>query len=182
MNSDLVDSVRDGKHTIMYEDEKTYVILSDKPLSPGHMIVVPKNVYHSTDEISKEDMTHFYYVASFASTAIYEIFGGGQDLGTNILLNEGNGSGSRFRQVTIDIIPRKPEDGINFRWEPKPGDQQQIAEVEKSIRDQTFFIEQGGSVTTSGGSISEVSKPSAKTESVDGGPENYLVKQLNRIP
>jgi histidine triad (HIT) family protein len=165
------------KAEIVYEDEKTIAFLSDKPLAQGHIIVIPKEHYNSIDDIPEELSNHFFYVASFASTGIYEIMGGGHELGTNIIVNEGNNPDSRFSHFSIDVIPRKSEDGLNLRWEPKPAKKEELTDSENKIKEETFFI---GKEKKSNRII--LSEDNKKTEKYTQKEEDYLVKQLERIP
>ena len=161
---------------VIYEDEKAFVMLSDKPLSKGHIIVLSREHVETYEELDTETVTHLFFVASYASTALYELYGGGQDVGTNILVNEGAGSNRRFDHFAIDVIPRKADDGIPFRWEPKQGDPAEIDEVLGKIKDEAFFVgkERAPEKTVIEG---------PETEKIEkGSGKNYLTEQLNRIP
>ena len=139
------------------------------------------------EDIPDTLISHYFYVASFAASALFELFGGGGDKGTNILLNEGKGSDRSVEHITIDVIPRQAEDGINYRWEPKQGDQQALDEALKKIKDHTFFIgkqqkQQPARLDESGGQPEEVKEPGKESESSKPSSENYLIKQLDRCP
>ena len=85
---------------IVYEDEKTFVIMSPKPLAVGHLIVFSKEHYETIDEVPADLISHFYYVASFAASAIFESLGPDQKSGTNIVTNDGQGSQNVYRIFT----------------------------------------------------------------------------------
>lgn len=156
---------------IVYEDEKAVAFLSEKPLVKGHIVVVPREHYESIEEVPKETLSHLYFVASFGATALFEMFGGGQ-AGTNIVINEGKGSNRRFVHFSMDVIPRQENDGINFRWELNPANSQELDDVLGKIKDQTFFI----------GQEQESDEPIQSNETETITEENYMVRQLDRIP
>ncbi|MGM5487677.1 MAG: HIT family protein [Nanobdellota archaeon] len=156
---------------VIYEDEKAMAFLSEKPLAKGHVIVIPREHYETVEEIPQETLAHLYFVASFAATALFEMYGGGQT-GTNIVVNEGKGSNRRFPHFSMDVIPRQQDDGINFRWELNSANSQELEEVLKKIKDQTFFI----------GKDTEERKPMEPQPPEEITEANYMVRQLDRIP
>ena len=169
---------------IIYQDERTIVFLSDSPLVKNHMIVAPKEHYTSLEQIPKDMISHFYFVASFASTAIYELLGGG-DVGTNIILNEGKGSDRNVEHITLDVLPRSSDDGLNLRWEPQPAQEAALDDALTKIKDQTFFIGKGDHAQAQAPPASQQPERQAEKAVSKIAPkdkENYLIRQLNRIP
>jgi histidine triad (HIT) family protein len=183
MSCEICQMIEDRKDIeVVYEDEKTIVILSDKPVSLGHMIIFPKTHYKSIDLVPLDDIAHFYYTASFVATALFEYMGPSHDKGTNIITNEGIGTGARFNHFHIEVILRKHEDGLDYRWEPKPAKPEDLAESEKKIKDEAFIIGKKGKQNP----VKSIAKPenSPITNINDDEDEetNYLVEQFNRIP
>lgn len=185
MSCPVCDIAENKPDSVVYEDEKTIAFFAEKPKATGHVVISPKEHVEKVEEIPDSLISHFFYVASFAASALFEMFGGGGDKGTNIVLNEGKGSDRSVEHVSIDVIPRQADDGINYRWEPKQADQQELDEVLKKIKDHTFFIgkKKAQQPAPDGEEISqqEPKKAEAPSES-NKGSENYLVKQLDRCP
>jgi histidine triad (HIT) family protein len=157
---------------IVYEDERTIAFMSPRPLTAGHIIIVPKDHYNTIDEISDEMTSHFFYVASFAATALFEGMGGGGQVGTNIIVNDGKGSQNPFSHFSIHVILRRENDSIGFKWEPKPADQAKLDSVLGRLKDQTCYIGQ------------KKSSDSSAPVSQDAIPEagDIFLQQLERIP
>jgi len=160
------------KENIIYEDDKAIAIMADKPVTKGHIIVFPREHVTEIEKLEAGLLSHLMTIANSSASALFELYGGG-NVGTNIIVNEGKGSNRRFEHITLDVIPRAENDGVNYRWEPKQGNQVELTQVAKSISDETFFI----------GKDQEkepvILKP--KAETIDS-EDNYLVKQLDRIP
>lgn len=166
------------KEHLVYEDEKTVAVMSPTPMAPGHMIVLSKEKYQSMDEVPVELVSHFYYVASFAASAIFEAIGPSQQTGTNIICNDGFGGQEQFDHFAIHVIPRKEGDGISYKWEPKQGDQAKLDENLKKLKEETFFI--GKDVAPKEEKTVDLDK--RETKEAETGEENYLVKHLDRMP
>lgn len=160
---------------IIYEDEKAVAFISDKPMASGHIIIMPKVHTENIEDTPKELVSHLFTIANNASSTLYELSGGGQ-IGTNIILNEGKGSNRRFSHLSIDVIPRQPDDKLNFRWTPKPSKPKDLDDVMKKLKDETFFVGKERAPD-------KIIAPVAKTEKIaDSGENNYLVRQLRRMP
>ena len=160
---------------LVYEDEKVIALLSDKPMSIGHILIFPKEHYANIEDVPEDLVSHLFYVASFAATAVFEGLGA---QGTNIIVNSGNGANPRFDRVCLNVLPRKEGDGIDFKWQPKEDLKQQLGDIESQIKGEAILI---------GKEVPKEEKPvveEEKTEEVSGkeGEENYLTKQLRRIP
>ena len=65
-----------------------------------------------------------FFGASYGTTALFELLGA---QGTNIILNESE------EQLCIDVVARSENDGLNFLWEPKQGDPNELKDVAKSF-------------------------------------------------
>jgi diadenosine tetraphosphate (Ap4A) HIT family hydrolase len=113
---------------IVYEDEKAEVDLVENPLVPGQLRVIPKEKYATVQEIPGDLIAHFYFVASFAATTLFEGLGAEA---TNIIMNEGKSS--PIKTVSIDVIPRKTDDGVEFKWDPQKITPEEMEEIKKKI-------------------------------------------------
>ena len=173
------DGIREKENVrVIYEDEKTLVIMSDKPKAQGHIIVFPKEHHSDISTISDELVSHYFFVASFAATAVFEGLGA---QGTNIISNNGPESERRFNHFCINVLPRKEADGLEFKWEPKKD--LNLEEIMGRIKDKTFVIgkEEENIVKISSADSPQTKKGDAESYNADD-KENYLVKQLDRMP
>jgi diadenosine tetraphosphate (Ap4A) HIT family hydrolase len=148
----------------IYEDDVCVAFLADAAL--GHIRVAAKKKAREMHELEPKEVAHLFRVANYASTVIFETL---QLHGTNILVNTLN------PQFMIDVVPRKQDDGIDLNWERKPMGQEELAQVEKQIKDKTDFI----GVAKPSAEVKEAKKEEIKEEE---GVVNYLLKQLERVP
>ena len=165
---------------IVYEDGAVMAILSDEPTIFGHLLVFPKQHHATLEEVDEKVVTQLFYVASFAATAIFEGLGAE---GTNIITCNGNNSNQRYPHLVIDILPRKTNDGLNFRWEPKKITPEDMDSIKEKIKDKAALIKLGAQ------DKAEASKtPAGPGEAKQDNKElvydedNYFVRHLRRIP
>ncbi len=167
---------------IVYEDEKSFVVLSNTPKALGHMIVFPKEHHDSIEDIPRDIVSHLFFVASFAATAVFEGLG---SQGTNIIANDGSGSEDDLGHFGIHIVPRKEEDGLGLKWEPNKDEAAKVEDTLSQIKDKACFIGQEGEIEETQKEVIPEESKSEKTKGVlkdEEGAENYLIKQLRRIP
>jgi diadenosine tetraphosphate (Ap4A) HIT family hydrolase len=148
----------------IYEDDVCTAVLADAAL--GHVQVIPKKKAREMHELEPKEISHIFRVACYASTVIFETL---KLHGTNILVNTLN------PQLTVDIIPRKQDDDLDFQWERKPMPEEEFVQVLKQVKDKTDYI---GAEKPSA-EIKEAEKEEIKEEE---GVVNYLLKQIERIP
>ncbi len=162
------------KIRVIYEDEKTFVILSDKPKAIGHILIFPKEHYNDIKEVPQEEVPHYFYAASFSATAVFE---GLKAQGTNIIANNGPNSERRFDHFCIQVLPRSQEDGIDLKWEPKK--ELDLDSIKSRIEEKTFAI---GKEDLSKKAEEKTEEKNIEKIEAEEGEENYMIKQLERIP
>jgi len=171
MNRDILGK----KENIIYEDDIAVAILPEKPVAKGHIVIFPKKEVKFIEELSEDEIEHLFYLASYSATTLFESLGAH---GTNIITNE-----DEF--FSMNVIARKQEDGLNFQWQPK---QLTSEEMDTVVSDISASI------------LSATNAPEDHAESMEEIPtnplpmsdqpgdemtddeENYLMKQLERIP
>jgi len=142
--------------------------LSQNPVAVGHIIVEPKEKMPDLQSMSDDLVKHLFFGASYAATALFEL---ANAQGTNIMLEE--------HDVRVNVIARSQDDGLNFLWEPKQGNPQEIQSVAKSIKDK-LDVSQWKKYNPSSAPVQ--SKPAEIIESKDSDKPNFLLKSLNRVP
>ena len=76
-------------------------------------------------------------------------------------------------------MPRKEGDGVDFKWNPKEDLKQQLGDIEGQIKGETILIGKEKKEEK----VEEIKEE--KTEEIKeetDGEENYMTKQLRRIP
>ncbi len=185
----------------LYQDRLVEALLAPEPAVKGHVLVRPLREAKRLSDLSAEESGHLFLVASYAAAILFQ---GIHAEGTNIIVEEG-------RQVTAHVLARSSDDGLSFAWQPQKLDEAAMKDAQERIRDKTFLIgkRQKPSEKEEGGPKPAPSKDEAKEapgkpseerprakgpddgkpKDGDGDPlkdaeerENYLIKQLIRIP
>ena len=107
----------------VYEDEYSFAILDIFPISPGHVLVMPKKHYHTLADMEEIEAANVFGTV----VKIYKTLANltPNNDGFNVLRNNGKGAGQEIEHVHFHIIPRFKDDHIRFKF-PKynlPGDQ-----------------------------------------------------------
>lgn len=166
----IVNKKADAK--IIFEDEKALVILSPNPCCVGHILVMPKEHLSIIEQVPDYLVGHLSKLVNKISIAVFEVL---QAKGTNILIQNGVAAGQKTNHFMIHIIPRKENDGLDFQWQQKQLNEEQMSTVELKLKEEAKGI---------GEFEKEEKKPvnlDREIEKIDK-EENYLIKQLDRIP
>ena len=163
------------KKGIVYEDADVMAVLNPEPSAAGHIVLFPKIHYPIIEQIPDYETAHLFHVANKLSIAIFEILG---CHGTNIIIQNGTAAGQDIPHVSVHIIPRNENDGLDFQWATKQLSEEEMSTSELQIKEETKNI---------GGFEKEKKKESVKIlkkkkEIIPDAEENYLIRQLNKIP
>jgi histidine triad (HIT) family protein len=125
------------KDKVIYEDELVLVVIPKKGAVAGHLIVYSKTEESDIAKLSSDESAHFFYVASFAATAVFEGLGA---QGSNIILKSGTSDDNPEGRLSIHILPRNPEDGLQgMLWKPEQPSYS-LDDVKERIKDKTWKI------------------------------------------
>ncbi len=160
----------------IYEDEKVLAFLKPNPASFGHILIIPKAHYTIIEQVPDFEVGKLFNVSNKLCTAAFETLGAG---GTNILTQNGVAAGQSVPHFAINIIPRKENDGLNFQWQPKQLSQEEMSTVELKLKDASHNI---GGFQKSDNAPMQVAKQLPEKIKEKKGEENYLIKQLDRMP
>lgn len=157
---------------IIYEDALAKVTFADNPIALGHLKVFPQKTYTSIADMPAEEALHLFTVASKCATLLFE---GLKAHGTNIIVKEGSNAGAEYDRVCVEAIARTEGDNLDFVWEPKQGNLEEIKQVGSDIAKAIVV-----------GEPTKTSAPTKKVEKVEDPQKsdkpNYLLDELNRIP
>ncbi|MDD5086691.1 MAG: HIT family protein [Candidatus Nanoarchaeia archaeon] len=171
-NCEFCDIIKSKKGKVIFEDEKSVAMLSPRPFCHGHIIVMPKQHFTIIEQVPDYLMAHLSKIVNKISIAVFEVF---QATGTNILINNGINAGQKTNHFMVNILPRKENDGLDFQWNSKQFNEEQMSTIEIKLKEECSGI---------GDFEKENRKPinaDKEIQKIDK-EENYLVKQLNRIP
>lgn len=170
-NCEICQKLKDKKEKIIYEDDAIIAVLPEKPAIKGHIRIFSKKHLTHLEELKAEEMEHFFASASYAATTLFELT---QAQGTNIICNNGEFIGA-LPHLNIDIIARKFDDGLNFQWEPNQLTQNEMDEIKTKISSKVGIKKEEEPAV-----IKE--KEEKKKIKHKEKEENYLIKQLHRMP
>lgn len=98
---------------VVYEDEHVLAFLDINPLSQGHLLVVPRDHYGALTEIPADLAGPLFSCLPRIGQALLKATGA---TGFNVLVNNGRDAGQVVAHVHAHVIPRKPVDGLGYRW------------------------------------------------------------------
>ena len=158
---------------IVYEDELAMAVLDVNGANPGHCFVMPKNHYPIIEQVPDKEIGRLFQVSNKISSAIFESLGA---QGTNIFVANGIAAGQTVAHVTINVIPRKENDGVNLQWQPRQLSEEEASTVELKLKEQTKNI----------GSFEKEEKkaklPIPKPVALSEDEEVYFSRQMRRLP
>ena len=163
---------------IVYEDEAIMAVLSDEPTIFGHLLVFPKQHHPTLEAIDDKIITQLFYAASYAASVLFQGLGAE---GTNIIIGNGRHA-TKNEHLVIDVMPRKANDGLNFRWEPKKLTPEEMEEAMNKIKDKADIIKFSKEIKDTKEKDSKEQKIQEKKEELVFTEDNYIVRHLRRIP
>lgn len=157
----------------IYEDDDILAILDFNGANPGHSFVIPKQHIPILEQAPSHLVGKLFNVANKVSSAIFDTL---KVEGTNIFVANGVPAGQKVAHLMVNVIPRRENDGINIQWKSKQLSEEEMSTVELKIKEEVGSI-----------GVGEAPKPKEekRPEPISNqfsGEDNYLVKQLKRIP
>ena len=121
---------RESTSYIVFEDETSLAFLDNRPLFPGHCLLVPKNHHETLMELPKELVEPLFSNAQLLATAIEKAL---EADGIFVAMN--NRVSQSIPHLHIHIVPRRRRDGLKgFFWPKNPyRDEQVIQETQRRI-------------------------------------------------
>ena len=162
------------KEDLLFEDDTLVVALKDSIITPGQITIFPKQHYTIMELVPTDVLEKCGRIAKSVSIAVFDAL---ESQGTNVLIRNGLGAGQNTPHFSMEIIPRRGNDGLHFEWKTK-----QLMEDEMDI----VFAQ----LTEELSKPKEELKPKEKPEKAvlkeskkgTSEEENYLLKSLRRIP
>jgi histidine triad (HIT) family protein len=116
---------------VVFEDEVSVAFLDNRPLFPGHSLLIPRQHLETLADLPDELLATLFANARLLSRAIPEAMG---KPGSFIALN--NVVSQSVPHLHVHVVPRKPRDGLRgFFWpRSKYSSEKQMREVAASVR------------------------------------------------
>lgn len=107
--------------SVAYEDEIVLAFLDIHPITPGHVLVIPKFHAESLVDLPEHDARHMMYVGQMVDKALRA--SSFQCEGVNLFLADGRAAGQEVDHVHLHVFPRFSGDGYKQHLIPKLGGQ-----------------------------------------------------------
>jgi histidine triad (HIT) family protein len=116
----------------VYRDDNILAFLDIGPLSEGHVLVIPLEHHEKLSEMPPE-------LASALAAHLPSLGKAARDVtgaeGFNVLVNEGKVAGQEVKHVHFHIVPRRPGDGLGYRWNAGKYPQGRIEQLQTEYRE-----------------------------------------------
>jgi histidine triad (HIT) family protein len=102
--------------SLVYEDELTFALMDIQPVTPGHLMVVPKRHAAELADLTEAESDALLRVARRAAAALRRT--GLRCEGVNLFLADGEAAGQEVFHVHLHVLPRFAGDGFGLRFPP----------------------------------------------------------------
>lgn len=166
----------------LHEDDTAVVCMAEQPATIGHVIIIPKQHSPIFEGLSETAVERLAITTNRTSISLFEAI---KSDGTNIIINNGIAAGQEEPHVAVNIIARRDNDGLAFEWPPKEIGEEQMSTIELQLKQElekqdmpVEQPEQKEEATETATKGEEKQEP----DSLKDKEENYLIKQLRRMP
>jgi histidine triad (HIT) family protein len=118
MSDCLFCGIVDGRidATVVAQDERTLAFMDIRPITPGHLRVIPRRHGDRLAALDPEDGAQLFRVGQRAAAALYA--SSLRCEGVNLFLADGEAAGQEVFHVHLHVIPRFAGDGFGLRFPP----------------------------------------------------------------
>jgi histidine triad (HIT) family protein len=106
----------DEEASLVYDDERVFGLMDIRPVTPGHLMVVPKRHATYLADLEDEDSDALLRAARRAAAALRA--SGLRCEGINLFLADGEAAGQDVFHVHLHVLPRFEGDGFGLRFPP----------------------------------------------------------------
>jgi histidine triad (HIT) family protein len=168
----------------LYSDDKLIAFLSPQPATIGHIIIAPKAHLPIMEALDDKTVEHIFKVANKISIALFESI---KCEGTNLIVQNGTAAGQEAPHFSVNVIARRGGDGFVFDWAPKQLSEEEMATLELQLREELSKAPEKKPEPELKEEKQAEKKEEGKVEGKEAEEkkeedENYLVKQLKRMP
>ncbi len=94
----------------VYEDDKVLAFLDIYPITPGHVLVIPKKHYQNLEEIPDDELAHLMSIVKKIGLMMKENLG---VIGYNVCENNDPIAGQAIPHLHFHVVPRTEGDGLH---------------------------------------------------------------------
>ena len=113
------------------EDDRTLAFLDNRPLFPGHCLLIPKTHYETLSDLPSDLLPQLFSNAQVLSRAVEQGLGAE---GSFVAIN--NRVSQSVPHLHVHVVPRKKKDGLKgFFWPRNPyRDAEEMRRVQQALR------------------------------------------------
>lgn len=125
----------DAPASVVHEDERTMTFLDHRPITPGHLLVVPRAHAAYLAELDPDDGAQLFRVGMLGAAALRA--SSLRCEGVNFHLADGVVAGQEVFHVHLHVIPRYAGDGFGLRFptDYRVRDRAELDEAAESVRE-----------------------------------------------
>jgi histidine triad (HIT) family protein len=101
---------------IVYRDEIVTAFMDNRPINPGHLLVVPNRHASSLGEMDDEVGGHMFVIGRKLALALRR--SGLRCSGVNLFMADGAAAGQTVFHSHLHVVPRYTGDGFGFHFPP----------------------------------------------------------------
>lgn len=121
--------------SFLHQDPSISVFMDIKPITPGHILVVPNGHASCLMELSATTGAYMFKAAQRLAAAIRS--SGLQCEGINFFLADGKAAGQEILHVHLHVFPRFKNDGFRLRFAGYKPTRSDLDTAAEKIRNQT---------------------------------------------
>jgi histidine triad (HIT) family protein len=114
--------------SIVYEDDATLAFMDLIPVTPGHVLVIPKAHYRNLFDAPPAVAAQVMQVAARLAPALRQAL---NCAGVNVHVANEPAAGQAVWHLHFHLIPRNPGDGFGLRFPPDYGRRATYAELDE---------------------------------------------------
>jgi histidine triad (HIT) family protein len=168
-----------GQIETVYEDQHVYVVLNPNPAVQGHLLVIPKVHAPIMESLSDQVMESLFVVVQKLIQATSKVL---QTQSWNVLVQNGMAAGQLAGHCMLHLIPRRQGDNIILQWKPLQIPEQDMNALHTQLQQEAQQSSQSYEEKEKEESIEELREEALCTGDQDGESEDYLLKQMRRMP
>lgn len=112
--------------TVVYEDDLVFAFMDIRPVTKGHLLVIPKRHSQLITQMTDEEGARLFQVAMKINAALRKL-PGVQDISLHI--SDGPAAQQEVPHVHLHIIPRYEGDGFGWKFPPGYGEMAKAEEL-----------------------------------------------------
>ncbi len=115
----------------IFENDLVFAFLDINPLAEGHTLVIPKRAVERLEDLNEDEAAELGRQLPIVARKVMTAVGAPA---YNVLQNNGSPAGQEVPHVHFHIIPRRPNDGLGYRWRPQKAEPAALAKLGERIR------------------------------------------------